>query len=511
VLEAYGPSRKLLTFVDSGFPGDIETLIVPVIAPGTYYLMVRSYVGSQSPGKYSVSVSASGTAAPLLFDPFVSHPLGAFAYGMALGDVSGDGRNDVVVGTGYYQGPESFKLFVYEQLSDGTLTDPIKYAIDSGSFQDPASVAIGDLDGDGLNDIAVGAAQGVDIFYQRNGSLADRVLIPANSGEVTIGDIDSDGRNDILVAADIAPGVTTLLKNGASGFISSQVFGQEIWSADIADMNGDGRADIVGRRYDGLVHILFQAPDGSFAESTYNVGGASFLAVGEMTGDGRPDVVTSDGNARIKVLPQVATGGLGPAQTYVLKDGLAEITLADMNGDGRQDVVTNHNYYNQVGILMQRSDGVLRSESLYPRPSTLVIDKLGAGDVTGDGQADLLVAQEGDLDVAPQFQRGAPEWIRNTSPADFAAAVSRTIVPAVTFGRSLDPASITGATVYWEKAIDLAQVTVTLSYNASSKTITLTPSSTRSANTPYVVFVDGVKDTSGNVMPPFSFRFTTGA
>jgi hypothetical protein len=83
------------------------------------------------------------------------------------------------------------------------------------------------------------------------------------------------------------------------------------------------------------------------------------------------------------------------------------------------------------------------------------------------------------------------------------------VSPSITFGREIDPASITADTVLLKNGVKWTNPTVTLSYDAATRKLTLERSSDLGKSTPFVVIVDGVTDTDGNLMPTFSFSFVT--
>jgi hypothetical protein len=100
-------------------------------------------------------------------------------------------------------------------------------------------------------------------------------------------------------------------------------------------------------------------------------------------------------------------------------------------------------------------------------------------------------------------------WIRTAYPKDFSTTASRTVSPYVTFGRDIDPTSITPDTVHMKNGRKWSDPTVTLAYDAGTRKLTLQRSGNLDASTPFVVIVDGVMDMDGNVMPTFSFSFVT--
>jgi hypothetical protein len=81
----------------------------------------------------------------------------------------------------------------------------------------------------------------------------------------------------------------------------------------------------------------------------------------------------------------------------------------------------------------------------------------------------------------------------------------------VTLERDLDPTSITTDTAYVMNGGSWTKVTLTVTYDPVTKKITLDKATNYKKKKAYVVFIDGVKDLDGNVMPLFSFRFKTGS
>jgi hypothetical protein len=115
-----------------------------------------------------LALSFAGLAygASNLFYPYVSAPTGSWPEAVAIGDVHGDGRNDVVMTTSYYDDwPNGYRLFVFLQNSDGGRNAPIKYLTHSSYTATSQSVAIGDVNHDGLADDVVGnAGSTIEVF-----------------------------------------------------------------------------------------------------------------------------------------------------------------------------------------------------------------------------------------------------------------------------------------------------------------------------------------------------------
>ncbi len=100
------------------------------------------------------------SAAPPRFAPYQAIAVGSWPRAVAIADLDGDGRNDVVLATQFYfDPPNDYKLHVYFQNGDGTLATPLKLAGGNGN-----AVTIGDLNGDGLPDIATSSDTGIILY-----------------------------------------------------------------------------------------------------------------------------------------------------------------------------------------------------------------------------------------------------------------------------------------------------------------------------------------------------------
>jgi subtilisin family serine protease len=107
---------------------------------------------------------------------------------------------------------------------------------------------------------------------------------------------------------------------------------------------------------------------------------------------------------------------------------------------------------------------------------------------------------------------GEQLWVRLVTPADFATGVATAAHPTVKFARDLNAPSVTTATVRLVDAQTQANVPTSVSYDAPTRTATITPTAALSAGRPYLVEVSGVSDASAAVMDePYVSRFTTAA
>ena len=322
---------------------------------------------------------------------------------VAIADVTGDGRDDVLMTTKSHNGAENteFKLAVFAQQADHTLAEPVVLPSHGGPFYATMRIATGDFDGDGDTDVAVAGNLGIDVYRQDGGVLGEPTLLatPERTNDLVSADLDDDGRSD-LVVTDSAP--QTLAYLGLpTGFADPVVVSATVGGlVDAADLNGDGRTDVVGSdTRDVLVYA--QAADGSFAEETRitDVPDLRSIAVGDLTGDGRADIATTKSNnspyGGTYVYPQTSTGGIGRPVLYGLYDLPEPLVLADVDSDGRRDLVTAHGGWNYASVLLQRPDGLLGRSQMVRIPNATShydIRGLAVGDIDGNGRPDLVIA-----------------------------------------------------------------------------------------------------------------------
>jgi hypothetical protein len=320
---------------------------------------------------------------------------------VAVADVTGDGRPDILAGLGAADNTQTSALLVFAQRADRTYGTPTRLA-GHGTHWD-ARLATGDLDGDGRTDVAMSTSKGVDVFYQRSGKLAAPVLAAAGTAEdVAIADLNADGRRDLIASTDIGkvrvhhqttaktfPASVTLSAPIPDGTSFDQVF--------VADFNADGRLD-VARSYGAGAWMRLRQANGSYAAATtYDGSGYQGMAaaVGDVTGDKKADLVLSvtenQPDAAVNVFAQQA-GGLSTTPTvYPAYDSPAGLAIGDLTGDGRADLVAAHFNWLAASVYLQQSTGRLGAYTINPVDGVgNQPDALAIADVTGDGKPDVL-------------------------------------------------------------------------------------------------------------------------
>jgi len=348
------------------------------------------------------SASWNFTADPGRFAAPVSLITTAPVTATAIGDIDGDGRNDVVMATGFTFGnPDNLTLFVFRQLADGSYGLPQRYPTHAEFNSEIRSLAVVDLDGSGRNAIVAGiSGRAIEIYRRQNdGSLASSQIINTTaSWAVRVLDINGDGRPDI-VGRPLSGNAIQIWRQSPVGIFDNPIAvplnigaGGEL---AVGDINGDGRPDIVVPSGQTIA-ILRQLPEGSFGSASYldvpDVFSARGVVIGDINGDGRNDIVIAlPGSSSLGLLLQNAQGGLNPLTLLRSQYSISMVQVVDIDNDGRLDVVAAPEGGWELALHRQRADGTLGGAELFQRlPNTSRWQVLSVGDINGDKLPDVL-------------------------------------------------------------------------------------------------------------------------
>ncbi len=363
---------------------------------------------------------------------------------VAVGDINKDGKADVVVSQPGF-------VAVFYGKGDGTFTAGPRYA----ALADYMQVTITDLDGDGNPDIVLGSSSGgiyvpsccgnftqpdlfqilmgrgdgtfVDSVAYNRGNYGNREFTVAGP-QIATGDFNHDGKTDVLVftASFIGgqPGSLEMLPGNNTGVLGSAVTSSVNLTPAMLispDMNKDGKPDavIAGRTLAGPeLAVLFNQGNGSFAaEQDYALPNAVVsLAAGDFNGDGRMDVAVGvsgglggSGPNGVYVLFGQANGTLGSPVKIDSSFNPTGLAAGDINGDGRADlIVADQGFFDFAGssnqlngavhVYLGNANGTFTAKAA-PTTAATNYSVAALGDLNGDGKLDLVLG--GNIAGAP--------------------------------------------------------------------------------------------------------------
>jgi hypothetical protein len=226
---------------------------------------------------------------------------------VAIGDVNGDGLPDLV--------SADFNVSLFVQTSPGTFATPISLYSGGANW-----VAIGDLNGDGAPDVALTDNVGVKVLMHTGAASSTTFATPVavftqtlnqdlqGANIIAIGDVNGDGLNDLVITdpgatGGMSPTVNVLLQESTAhgSFatpVSYSIAVQDVpQSILLYDLQGSGHLDIIiGGTQTVTVLLHDPANAGKFLAATvYQANHANEIAIADVNGDGKPDIVVSNG------------------------------------------------------------------------------------------------------------------------------------------------------------------------------------------------------------------------
>ncbi len=331
------------------------------------------------------------------------------ARAVAVGDFNQDGNLDAAVLA--IGNPGSVAIF----LGDGTgnLTGPAYYAVGNqgpGTFY---NIAVAKLHGGGKLDLVVtnGSDNTVSVLLGNGDGTFQPQVAYSTSGSypqgnspqwVAVADVNKDGRLD-LVTADSGQGISVLLGNG-DGTFQAPVFYSDVLNGSgvgvqangvaIADLNGDGNLDVVTAAQVGYVNVFLGNGDGTFQPAAgYSVPYATTIAIADLNGDGKPDLVVADFvESTTWVLLNNGGGTFKPGVAYATDNGDQGLILADFNHDGRLDFAVGSTLGPFMTVALGNGDGTFRAGSNYGFVEGYGVDWIVSADLRHNGKFDIVEA-----------------------------------------------------------------------------------------------------------------------
>ena len=372
---------------------------------GIYTVTVRAFdsSGVSATQTFTLTVTTPATCRTLAFDAALNFGAGTNPTTIAAGDFNGDGKQDLAT---VNSGSNNMSIL----LGNGAGNFTAGANLTTGSF--PFAVAVGDFNRDGKQDLVVTnfSSNNVSIFLGNGtGGFAPAVNFGTGTGpiSVAVGDFNGDGEEDIVTAND-GGGVSIVLGNGAGSFGTATSFaaGTEPSSVAVGDFNGDGKQDLAVANFGATtVSILLGNGAGSFGAATNFAAASSVgtisLVVGDFNGDGKQDLAVADFNPpfTVSILLGNGAGSFGAPTDFGAGNRPEWVAAGDFNGDGKQDlVIANNDGSGNVLILSGNGDGTFIAER-YLRGDNVPF-AVAVGDFNGDGMQDLAVANNASNNVS---------------------------------------------------------------------------------------------------------------
>jgi hypothetical protein len=362
-----------------------------------------------------VTANTSGSVSVLLgngdgtFQSAVDYATGGIdTQFVALGHLGRGGPLSVIT-----TNPGSLTVSVLLGNGDGTFQPAVQYSV--GLHERPIAVAVGDFTGDGIPDlVTVDVPQAKDeghnsfslLVGNPDGTFQPAVVNVLSFAPSALAAGDFTGNGILSIAVGTRGGVEVLLGNG-NGTFQAPVFyaadpNSRVSSIVASDLAGTGRLDLAtANPTTDTVSVLLGNGNGTFGAATnYTVGGQDpqTVAVGRFRPNGPLDLVTDDvGSNSVSILRGNGNGTFGTAAQYFAADSPSAVATGDFAGSGTADIVVTNDPQGELGmgaVSVLLNRGNGTFSPLPIQDSQPLIEGVATGDFRGNGVQDLVVTNE---------------------------------------------------------------------------------------------------------------------
>lgn len=397
-------------------------------------------------------LSCSVSKSQITFAPYTTTATGSWPEVVAIHDMNSDGQNDIVLGLGTYSSPNDYTIKIGKDSAGSfvvrkTLHYPHVYP-------GLRTMEVGDLNNNNLSDIVIGYDDSIRVFFQ---VFPDSfVFVSYYSGNtvdgVALGDLNHDGLQDIAVSHWNDSFIRVFLQTSLGNFSQTtypvpQAGYDEL---EIGDLNNDGLDDVVfmrGQLLGNHIYIFYQTAGGILAPPVViaNPLGSSTLPnsidIGDLNGDGKNDIASSWGGnmpgSKLVTFIQ-DTNGIFIATIYNTYQCPATVKIHDMDCDGKNEIMILHGGWLKLSVHKPTDNYDYTGYTLTSLPSADYYNPHGGmdiGDITGDLSPDIVIAN---------YNYGIV-FLKNTTPP----TVTVDTVIGVTITTSAVPISTSDTTLIW--------------------------------------------------------------
>lgn len=311
-------------------------------------------------GVFCLSGVALGGAEELVRLDF---PVGRGPTGITVTDFDLDGYADLAM---VESASRSVSVLVNDQ--HGIFIHRDVYMLPEG-MREPTAIVSGDLNGDGLSDLAVtirdagfGQSRLMVLTNLGDGNFEMSIFgVGWGASSLAIGDLDGDGDADLVTTNLTSRTMSRLFNDGAGGFdtVITSVTTQMPRRVVLTDVDQDGDLDFA---ISWLHGVLIRKNDGvgNFG-SSFGYGSGDRprgLGFSDVDHDGDEDMVVADwGGDEIHVSLNDGTGFFGEPTVYASGDGPMDVLLHDLDGDGYDDLIISTHFDNEVEIRTNDQSG----------------------------------------------------------------------------------------------------------------------------------------------------------
>ncbi len=445
-------ATSLAATVGTGISGNVSvTTPLGTAALGGFTLVPTPSITSFTPtsGPVGTSVTITGTN----FDATPSNNIVFFGATQAIVTVATTTSLTVTVPVGATYQP--ITVLTNSLLAYSSKPFEVTFAgvpgIDGSSFAvktdfttgtTPTSVAIGDLDGDGKDDLAVANYNDNTVSVLLNTSSAGTISYAAKVDfttgggpfSVSIGDLNGDGKADLAVANPGSNTVSVLLNTGSAGTINYAAkvdftTGTTPLSVSIGDLDGDGKADLAVANQSSKTVSVFRNTGsvgsiGYAARIDFATGIAPYsVSIGDLDGDGKADLAVANGSNTVSVLLNTSSAGtINYAAKVDFTTGTdpTSVSIGDFDGDGKADLAVANRNSNTVSVFRNTSSlGSISYAAKVDFTTGSQPRSVSISDLDGDGKADLAVVNPGSNTVSVLLNTGSAGTINYAAKVDF--------------------------------------------------------------------------------------------
>jgi len=383
-------------------------------------------------GGFSAAITVHANPGTGSFPVLTRYPVFQLTDALESADIDNDGDLDIVTNNAVAIISNDAAIVVLKNTGDGDFAF-------GGTYQYPpprnfGELKLRDLDGDGYVDLLLAPDDDYPPYNfgtalnNGDGTFANIVVHPVGScgnGSIDAFDLDGDGDRDVVLTEELGcpgvplPRIFVFRNDGSQDFVlvttiaSTQGFARGM---EIADLNGDGRPDLV---------TALATKMGVFP----NNGGFSFGApvlssispyrfkLADFDGDGTLDVgmiLTDLYQDEVATAPGLGGGAFGPARIQRGSNTAEnlriadDLDVADFDGDGRTDLLTFNYASNDFSVFLSAPSGALLPQQRYGIGNTPI--RGSVADFNGDGRPDVAAS----IGLPPYGLESAVVVVRST-------------------------------------------------------------------------------------------------